>query len=493
MTATHKSLYIAVCTVEVHLDTYMTDNDENEVNKSQMPILRNYQEKLIHDIRLSIHRHHKSVLAVLGCGGGKSIIQAEIARSATEKHNNVLFLVHRKELCEQIENTFINQGVDMSLCSVSMVQTVSRRLKTLPVPCLIITDEAHHSNASNYRKIYDYFPNAIRLGFTATPCRLDGSGLSETYDDMIVSVSTKWLIDNNYLSPYKYYSVKLADTSKLHSRCGEYNSEEVANLMENHKIYGETVKEWLRLAFNKKTIIYCASVKASEETAERFRTAGYDCISLSGQTPKNEREEAVQMFREGKIKILCNCDLFGEGFDVPDCECTILLRPTKSLTLFIQQSMRSMRYMPNKTAIIIDHVGNCYQHGLPDDDRLWDLHAKKKKKKGNSVPICKECPECFRVVPYTKKQCECGYIFRAVKQARPTETVDIKLEEIKQVPLSEFKGKTWEEVVSFQKAKKYKFGWCIRYAQQHGIKIPGKYNYMIRRFFNNGNFKQQTG
>ena len=131
--------------------------------------LREYQAELIGKIRLSIMHGHKSIVSVLGCGGGKSVIQAEIARSATDKGNRVLFLVHRKELCEQITNTFTAQGVDMNRCSVSMVQTVSRHIDKLPEQRIIITDEAHHSTAASYKKIYAAFPDACRLGFTATP------------------------------------------------------------------------------------------------------------------------------------------------------------------------------------------------------------------------------------------------------------------------------------------------------------------------------------
>ena len=342
------------------------------------------------------------MLAVLGCGGGKSVIQADIARSATSKGNRVLFLVHRRELCQQIKNTFISQGVDMNLCSVSMIQTVSRNIAKIPEPALIITDEAHHSTASTYCKIYKQFPNALKLGFTATPIRLNSGGLGDVYDDLITSVSTKWLIKNQYLSPYKYYSVKLADTSHLHTKAGEFKADELACLMQNKFIYGETVAQWEKLAKNKKTIVYCASVEASKMTAEEFSNAGYTSISLDGKTPKIERQAAMERFRSGDVKILCNCDLFGEGLDVPDCECVVLLRPTQSLTLYIKQSMRSMRYMPDKTAIIIDHVGNCYLHGLPDDDRKWTLEPTNKQE--NIVKI-RECPNCYAVYPPALKKC----------------------------------------------------------------------------------------
>lgn len=447
--------------------------------------LRPYQADLIGKIRLAALHGSKSIVSVLGCGGGKSVIQAEISHSATDKGNNVLFLVHRKELCEQITNTFTAQGVNMDLCSVSMVQTVSRHIDKIPEPKIIITDEAHHSTANSYKKIYNAFPNALRLGFTATPCRLNAGGLGEVYDKLITSVSTKWLIDNHYLSPYKYYSVKLADTSGLHVKAGDYKADEVAELMQNSVIYGETVKQWERLAKNKKTIAYCASVEAAEETAEQFRQAGYTAASLSGSTPKELRAQIMQDFRDSKIMILTNCELFGEGLDVPDCECTVLLRPTQSLTLYIQQSMRSMRYMPDKTAIIIDHVGNCYLHGLPDDDREWTLESKAKQ--ANTVKI-RECPMCFAVYPPTMQKCPyCGYAAVKEIQRKEKKTVEIDLvemkrqDDIKNTKYADLTAETWEDVERIRKARDYKIAWAIRFADMHNIAVPHKYDYM-RRF-----------
>lgn len=446
--------------------------------------LREYQAELIGKIRFAILHGSKSIVSVLGCGGGKSVIQAEIAHSATDKGNRVLFLVHRKELCEQISNTSTAQGVDMDLCSVSMVQTVSRHIEKIQAPKIIITDEAHHSTANTYKKIYNAFPDALRLGFTATPCRLNAGGLGEVYEDLITSVSTKWLIDNHYLSPYKYYSVKLADTSGLHVKAGDYKADEIAELMQSKEIYGETVKQWERLAKGRKTIAYCASVKAAEETAEQFRQAGYTAASLSGSTPKEQRTQIMQDFRDSKIMILTNCELFGEGLDVPDCECTVLLRPTQSLTLYIQQSMRSMRYMPDKTAIIIDHVGNCYLHGLPDDNREWTLEPKAKQ--ANMVKI-RECPMCFSVYPPTKQKCPyCGYAAVKEIQRKDKEVVEIDLVEMKRqddirnTRLADAVLETWAQVVEFQKIHKYKFAWCIRYAAVNDIPIPHKYDNMRR-------------
>ena len=448
--------------------------------------LRPYQTQLINDIRQSIKDGYTKIVSVLGCGGGKSIIQGTIAKNATNKGNRVLFLVHRKELCEQIKNTFIDVGVNMDLCDVCMVQTVSRRLKSMPEYDLILTDEAHHSTAKTYTKIYEHYPKAILLGFTATPIRLNKGGLGDVYDKLITSVSTQWLIENHYLAPYKYYSVKLADISNLHTVAGDYKQDEVAQLMENKEIYGDTVKQWEKLAKGKKTIVYCASIESAKHTSDEFTNAGYNSIAIDGNTPKNERQTAIQSFRGGDIDVLTNCELFGEGLDVPNCECVVLLRPTQSLTLYIQQSMRSMRFLPNKMAIIIDHVGNVYKHGLPDDNREWSLEPKHKQE--TTVKI-RECKNCFAVYPPTLERCPyCNYKAEHEIRTENKKTVDIDLVElkrqndIKNTRLSDAELNTWEEIVEFQKLHHYKFAWCLRYAISHNVPYPKKYNYMAHKF-----------
>ena len=344
-----------------------------------MPELRDYQVDLIRRTQHSWRTGHKAPCIVLPCGGGKSVIVAEIAKRTTLNYKNVLFLVHRKELCEQIFRTFSWWGVDMSLCDIMMVQTASRRFEKLRTPDLIITDENHHSKSNSYRKIYDYFKKAYRVGVTATPVRLDGSGLIDVNDDLIVGVSAKWLIENQCLAPYDYYAPDIADLSGLKILRGEFDSKSIENALSKPKIFGDVIKYYQQFAKGVKAVCYCASVKHSENMAEEFRKAGIPAEHIDGETPKEKRSQIIEDFRNGKIQILCNVDLISEGFDVPDCGCVIMLRPTQSLTLYIQQAMRCMRYRPNKKAIILDHVGNYSRHGMPDDDREWTLEGNPKK------------------------------------------------------------------------------------------------------------------
>lgn len=459
--------------------------------------LRQYQIDLVNSIKMELRRGSKSICAVAPCGSGKSVIQGIISKSANDKGNRVLFIVHRKELLNQIHQTFDRCGVNFTLTTLGMVQTLVRNLDDIVEPSIIITDETHHSLAKSYTDIYDKFPRAIRIGFTATPTRLKEGGLGRIYSSMVNTVSTKWLIENKFLSPYKLFSVKLADTTNLHVKRGEFDTKEVEELMDNKFIYGETYKMWNKLAKNKKTIIYCSSIETSKNTIKKF---GDIARHLDGKTPKLEREKVVQDFRDGKITVLSNVDLFGEGFDVPDCECVILLRPTKSLSLFIQQSMRSMRYKENKEAIIIDHVGNCFEHGLPDDDNEWELEEKKKNKE-SEIKI-KECPNCCAVHNKSicpnceldlNKWCEvceeygfkddevcfkCGGEFKT-KLKKDKKVLDVELVEIKSnmlfktIPYNRYKKcKSHQELKAFGKLKGYKSGWAYHKAIEMGFPVP---------------------
>lgn len=454
-------------------------------------ILREYQQFLIYKIKCEINNGKRSICCVLGCGGGKSVIQGNIAANANAKGNRVLFLVHRKELCEQIRDTFTKCEVDWNLTQVMMVQTATRHIRELYEPDIIITDECHLSTAKTYTKIYDTFPNALKLGFTATPCRLNEGGLGNVYDALVEGVSTRWLIDNGHLADYKHYSLPLADTSGLHTRAGEFRQEEIMELMERKDVYGKTVETWKRIAEGKKTIVYCSSVQSSKETAQLFNENGIAAAHLDGGTGAEDRAETMRQFRAGNITVLCNCELFSVGLDVPDCECVVLLRPTQSLTLYIQQAMRCMRSdknNPGKIGIIIDHVGNIFRHGFVDDNRNWTLDAKKRK--ADNVVKIKECPSCYAVYSADKPRCpNCGFECHIVKQTTgKKKTVDIDLKEvqriadIKALSYSEYsKCNTWDELAEFQKARGYKVQWTVRKAIELGITVPKKYSYM-RKF-----------
>jgi superfamily II DNA or RNA helicase len=444
--------------------------------------LREYQKEIINNVKNAYRKGKTAPCIVLPCGGGKSVIVAEIAKKTTAKGNRVLFIVHRKELCDQIFKTFREWGVNMSLCTIGMVQTVCRHIDKIKPPALIITDENHHSKASSYMTIYKAFPKAHRVGVTATPVRLDGSGLADVNDELIIGVDAKWLIDNHYLAPYDYYAPSLVDLTGIKTVRGDFDSKSAEKIMLKKAIFGDVIANYKKLADGKQAVCYCVSVNHSIAMAEAFNAAGIDARHIDGETPKPERDKIIEMFRSGQIDILCNVDLISEGFDVPDCECAILLRPTKSLTLYIQQSMRCMRYKEGKRAIIIDHVGNYARFGLPDANRTWTLVGKKKSSRKNKADDdevqIKTCPECLKVFPpkdengkYYQSCPFCGYILP--KSSR-------EVEEEKQAVLQKIEGFTlnydspdqcnsYAELLSYAERKGYKPGWAYYQARNRGM------------------------
>lgn len=433
-----------------------------------MFILHDYQQTLVDKTRKSYIDGYKSPCVVAPCGAGKSVIISDIARMTTMKGNRVLFLVHRRELIYQIKETFKKNSVDMDLVQFGMVQTIVRRLDRTNKPDLIITDENHHGLAKSYRKIYDYFSDVLRLGFTATPIRLNGSGLGDINDILIEEVNAKWLIENEYLSPYKYYAPKLIDTEQLKlNSLREFSSTSIDRAMNENKIYGDVIKHYKELAGDEQAIAYCHNVEASKHAAEEFKQSGINAAHIDGKTPKIERDDIISRFRTGEIKVITNVDIIGEGFDVPDCSTVIMLRPTQSLSLFIQQSMRGMRYKPGKTSIIIDHVDNVRRHGLPDMEREWSLEGKKNTESEAEVKI-KECENCFAVYSPVYLVCPmCGHK-PEVKEVNDYEVDEsAELEEVNESELKvtlDFREpsdcKSMKELSELARNKGYKPGWA---------------------------------
>ena len=379
--------------------------------------IRDYQKKLINGLRNSMASGHKNIMVQSPAGSGKSITMAEIAKRITQHEMNVLFVVHRRELVKQIKSTFVSWGVNMNFCEIYMVQTATRRLEKLIKPEYIFVDEAHHSLAKTYKRIFDYFPAAHVIGFTATPIRLSGKGFKEVYDDLIIGPKISWLIKNHYLAPYTYYSVNLIDQKQLkRSSTGDYTRQSMEKAGKNI-IYGDVINAYRKIANNSKAIIYSYSVQSCKQVAEEFNKNHISAQEVDGKTDKDTRKKAMQDFRTGKIKVLVNAELYGEGVDVPDCQTVIMLRPTQSLSLFIQQSMRCMRYKPGKNAIIIDQVANYTRFGLPDFDRDWTLEDRAKhpqREGGSDGPAIKTCPECFGVILASCHECPlCGHSFEA--------------------------------------------------------------------------------
>lgn len=442
--------------------------------------LRPYQQSLISKTRKAISDGYKAPCIVSPAGSGKTVVLAKIIKGASFKKNHTLFLIHRKEILDQVRETLIDMGVDMDYVELGMVQTIVRRLSKTKEPRMIVVDESHHIVSNSYKKIVEHFSDALVISFTATPIRMGGSGLGDVNDILIEEVSVKWLIENEYLAPYKYYAPKLIDTEMLKlNNMKEFSSTSVDKAMSENKIYGDVIKHYKQLASGEQAIVYCHGVEASRQVAAEFKASGIDARHIDGKTNKDERDEVITEFRKGNIKIITNVDLIGEGVNMPDCSTVIMLRPTQSLSLFIQQSMRGMRYRPNKTSIIIDHVDNVRRHGLPDAERKWSLKGSKKTESENEVMI-KECDNCYGV--YTPEYIVCPHCGHKpeVKEVTDYEIDEsAELEEIKEIESEEIvldfrepsDCENMSELITLGKNRGYKnpSGWAY-----YQMKLRGK-------------------
>ena len=444
--------------------------------------LFDYQQKLVSEARNKLIEGNKGVLIVSPPGSGKSVVISEIARLTTLKGGHVLFFVHRQELVKQIKDSFLQQGVDLSHCTIMTVGKVAHRLNILPKPNLIIVDESQHSRAMTYQKIFNFYSDVPRLGFTGSPWRLSGKGFKDIYSAMVQGPTTKWLIEHHKLASFTVYGYELGDAQLLkRGSTGDYTSKSMDDFTRSI-IHGDIVKSWLKFAKDRKTIVYCHSTSFSKIVAQEFRDAGINAIHADSHTPTLKREQIMDSFKQGKIKVLCNVDLVSEGFNVPDCSCVVLLRPTQSLVVYLQQAMRAMRYQKDKHAVIIDQVGNFERFGLPDTNYHWSLEDREKhphKDEGTSAdgPAIKTCPECFAVIEASNITCPlCGHDFsveiRKLKQKKDQELRAIKAEKfhidlIAKKKVSELTS--FKELAMYGKAHHFKPGWAWHMAKQKGL------------------------
>nr|DAF19085.1 MAG TPA: Chromatin remodeling complex ATPase [Caudoviricetes sp.] len=386
--------------------------------------LRPYQEQLVDDVGYEFGAGRRRVCAVMPCGAGKTIVTAWMARGTALSGRRAIFMVHRQELIEQTSATFTEMGIRHGLIAagvakeydlpvqIASVQTLVHRLGEVPPPDFLICDECHHIVANSYRKIIDHFGAICVLGVTATPERIGGQGLGEVFESLVLGPSAAELIAAGNLTPYDYYAPPSKfDPAAAHVRFGEYVKSDLVNQIDDADVIGDIVKNYQNLAAGKRAICYCINRAHSEHVAASFRAAGIPAEHVDGETHRAARARAVEEFRAGRLQILCNAELLGEGFDVPAMEAVILARPTASLTLYIQQSMRPLRpdpAQPEKRAVIIDHVGNVFRHGLPDEAHAWSLETKKKRPRTTAIKIC---PACYTALPSTARACPCGHVF----------------------------------------------------------------------------------
>ena len=399
-------------------------------------------------------RLHQSVMVQMPTGTGKTILLAEVVKSeklkASEEKSEKLkvknpcvwIVVHRRELVEQIEETLAKQ-LDSSLFTfpsslkpsdsslftfpsslkpsdsslftfhfsltprVFSIQWLSRHYHELDErPSLIIIDEAHHAVAKTYKEVMDAYPEAKKMGLTATPCRLNRKGFTDLFDVLLQSWSYNKFIADGWLSLYDYMSVKADSLDQQmvfgltkRGADGDFSLREMSEKLDVRPSIERLCDTVMRYAPDKKGIVYAIDIKHAEHIAEYYRERGLNAVAISSKTPAEERKYIIERFRnsndslkntncqvlDSPIRILVNVDLFGEGFDCPDVEFIQLARPTLSLSKYLQQVGRGMRvYEGKRYCLILDNVGLYRLFGMPSDDRDWQaMFEGKSAGKGN--------------------------------------------------------------------------------------------------------------
>lgn len=464
-----------------------------------MLILRDYQNNAVNGIKGAYLDGKTAPLLVLPTGGGKTVVFCDIARRTSERGKRVWILVHRVELLRQTSASLTKSGVEHGLINpkytpnpeplvqVAGVQTLINRLDKVPPPDLIIIDEAHHATAGSWRKVIEHFPDAKVLGVTATPCRGDGKGLGQeaggVFDSLVMGPQIPDLIERGFLvKPIVYASPRRPDFSSVKIVRGDFDKKQITELIDRPTITGDAVAHYAKLCSGVPAVAFCVSVSHAEHVAEEFRAAGYKAYSVDGSMEDDERNRILDGLGDGSIEVVTSCDLISEGTDIPAIGCAIMLRPTQSLGLYIQQGGRALRTSEGKDhAIILDHVGNTFQHGFLDEVREWSLDGKKKRN-GNGMNEAairvNMCEVCFNVHEPAPTCPFCGHK-KPIKESEPLQ-VDGELELITEAQKKQMqkekrmevgRAKTLKDLQAIGKERGYHSGWARRMFAERNKKI----------------------
>ena len=346
-----------------------------------MSQLRNYQQEII----AQVHRewcHHRSVMVQMPTGTGKTHVLASIVKGFSGR---ILIVAHRIELVEQINSTvdffLAPTGNQKSEIKVSSIQTVSRRIGSMDfVPDLIIIDEAHHALAKTYRILWEEWPSARFLGLTATPCRMNRAGFTDLFDVLVTSWSMAEFIRKGVLSAFDYVSIRpnsleqrLIDSLQKRGADGDYQVKEMDLVLNRQPSIERLYQSIVSFAQGMKGMVYAISIDHARKIAAYYNRQGIRTVAIDSRTPKEERHQLVEDFRQGRIQVLVNVDVFSEGFDCPDVEFVQMARPTLSLSKYLQQVGRGLRKSRGKVScMLIDNVGLCRVFGLPVQHWDWE-------------------------------------------------------------------------------------------------------------------------
>lgn len=451
--------------------------------------LRDYQQDLIDRAGAALATSPR-VLIQAPTGAGKTALSAHMVGGAASKGRRILFLVHRQELLRQSSAAFTLQGIPHGTIAagasfnpyervhIGSIGTVAKRLAKIPKPDLVVVDEAHHAAAKSWGDVLRGLSPRWIIGLSATPCRLDGRGLGEHFDTIVPGPDVAELIDRGFLSPFRVFAPTTLDLSGVRTTAGDYNRSDVAAAADKPAIIGDAVKHYQRLVPGKRAVVFCCSVQHAEHVVGQFQMAGVAAEHIDGSMASVDRAAALRRFETGHTLVLASVDLVSEGFDLPAIEAAISLRPTKSLSLWLQQVGRVLRPAPGKSeAIVLDHVGNTARHGFPDDPREWTLDGRPKRasKAGQANPV-RQCTACYHVHRPAASCPACGHAYAVASRRvdeREGQLAEVERTKARRQMVTDRmrEAKSLADFQAIAKEAGYKPGWAWQ-AWQHSSKNP---------------------
>lgn len=373
--------------------------------------LRDYQARLVADVRTCWAAGHRRVLGVLPTGGGKTETAIELIIAEATPTTRVLVIVERKVLALQWVERLrrhghrgvgILQGENTMRLSAPVIVATAQSLRTRGAPdgvSLVVVDESHIWHRT-HDDVLERLPDVRLLGLTATPLR---EGLGLRFDTVVVGATIRQLQADGQLVRARYYSPKASDIedalAAVSMQAGDFAPGELARAMRGKAIMGDVVSSWQRLGEDRQTIAFCVDKAHAREVADEFTAANVAAAVVLDDTDDDERRKLIADFDAKRLRVLVSVGVLSIGFDSPAASCAIMARPTMSLALYLQQGGRVLRPHPGKTdALVLDHAGNVLRHGrLEDFDPPTDLSKidkrtdKKSRRDPQAAWVCRKC------------------------------------------------------------------------------------------------------
>jgi superfamily II DNA or RNA helicase len=424
--------------------------------------LRDYQRHQLVQVADSIREHGLRLLVQLPTGGGKTHELAAITLCAHLAGLRVLVIATRTRLVRQIHERLeafdIPHGVIAAqmkgMCDrfqpvqIASADTLHRRCMRsgrMPLPSaeVVIFDEAHLALGKSRLALLDQYPDALRIGFTATPARKSGLSLSAGFDRLLLGPSILDLIHAGQLVRPRIFNIPVITQDELQAipkSAGDYAEGQLATLLSQPKLIGDVVSNWLNIAHGRRTIVFACDKRHGAELTREFNAAGVTAELLTDQDEDTEREAVIARMEAGQTTVIINCFLMAYGIDIPTVEAVVLARPTRSVAMYLQMVGRGLRTAPGKSeCLLIDHGRVVENLGLPHADRDWTLaegrnvnreaeQYRKGLKRAEQPRTCRECSHMWLVSEDGTTCRHCGW--KPTPTARAVDVEDADLAEL---------------------------------------------------------------